>query len=270
MGQRIGLRSEKERLDSELALFKQSEEYKVYWLERSRRKPQLNTHENCAEYVQNIVEQETTALTSTTPTSITTSSITADNSSSSHGTPTSTAIYDTTIPISPTTNTIGATETPTASFQEFILATKTMTDNVENATPLDPWIFQGTNVADLFTQFRQAVTRMTTNQLLFIESSVHELLSLSNILLLCSTQHSPLCMDIFSEDTLAEFNKEMLIECMNLKQDMCDDVYMKLTRFMNNMDLNLQSKDDVEIDLLVLGRKLNPFKGSLLRGITAA
>lgn len=76
-------------------------------------------------------------------------------------------------------------------------------------------------------------------------------------------------MDIFSEDILVELNKEMLIECMDFKQDMCDDVCMKLTRFMNNMDSKPQSKDDVEIDLLVLGRNLNPLQGSLLRGIMA-
>ncbi|KAI9480709.1 MAG: hypothetical protein EXX96DRAFT_617682 [Benjaminiella poitrasii] len=117
-----------------------------------------------------------------------------------------------------------------------------MTDDVENTTSLEPWMFQGTNVVELFTKFQQAVTRMTTNQLLFIESSVHELSSLSNILLLCTNQHSPLCMDIFSEDNLVELNKEML----------------------------LQSKDNIEIDLLVLSRNLNPLQESLLRGIMAA
>ncbi|KAL0082398.1 hypothetical protein J3Q64DRAFT_1634345 [Phycomyces blakesleeanus] len=45
---------------------------------------------------------------------------------------------------------------------------------------------------------------------------------------------------------------------------------MKLTRLMNNMDSNLQAKDDVEIDLLMLGRSLDPLQGSLLRGIAAA
>lgn len=191
------LSSEKERLESELALFKQSKEYNLYWLERSRRKTQLNTHESCAEYVQDVVEQETTALTSTTPTSITTSLITVYNSSSLHGTPTSTAMSDTTIPISHITNTItdtiGTTDAAAAEYQELIFAaTETVTDDVENTTPLEPWMFQGTNVAELFTKFQQAVTRMTTNQLLFIESSVHELLSLSNILLLCTSQYSPL------------------------------------------------------------------------------
>ena len=269
------LSSEKKRLESELALFKQSEEYNLYWLERSRRKTQLNTHDSCADDVQDVAEQETAALTSTTPTSIATSPITSYNSSSSHDTPTSTEMSDTMIPISHITNTIpdtiGTTDAAAADYQEFIFAaTETMTDDVENTTPLEPWMFQGTNIAELFTKFQQAVVRMTTNQLLFIDSSVHELLSLSNILLLCTSQHSPLCIDIFSEHILLELNKEMLVKCMNFKQDMCDDVCMKPTRFMNNMDSKLQSKDDIEIDLLMLGRNLNPFQRSLLRGITAA
>ena len=80
--------------------------YKLYWLERSRRKTQLITHDSCAKCVQEVIEHETVALTSTAPTSITTSSITANNSSSLHGTATSTAMSDTTMPISHTTNTI--------------------------------------------------------------------------------------------------------------------------------------------------------------------
>ena len=145
-----------------------------------------------------------------------------------------------------------------------------MTDDVENISPLEPWMFQDTNVVKLFIKFQQAVINKTTNQLLFIESSVHELLSLSNILLLCTSQHSPLCMNMFSEDILVELTKEMLAECMDFKQDMCDDTCMKLTRFMNNMNSKLQSKDDVEIDLLALGRSLCLLQGSLLRGITVA
>ncbi|RCH94625.1 hypothetical protein CU097_013427 [Rhizopus azygosporus] len=182
---------------------------------------------------------------------------------------------DTTVPIFHTTNTItdtiGTTDAAAVHYQEFVFAaTETMTDDVENTSPLKPWMFQGMNVAELFIKFQQAVIKKTTNQLFFIESSVHELLSLSNILFLCTSQHSPLCMDMFSEDILVELNKEMLVECMDFKQDMCDDACMKLTRFMNNMDSKSQSKDDVEIDLLVLGRSLSPLQGSLLRGITAA
>ncbi|RCH86192.1 hypothetical protein CU098_008537, partial [Rhizopus stolonifer] len=123
---------------------------------------------------------------------------------------------------------------------------------------------------ELFTKFKQAATRTTINQLLFIESSIHELLSLSNILLLCTSQHIQLCVDIFSEDTLDELSKEILVECIDFKQDMCDDFCMKLTRFMNNADSKLQSKDDIEIDLLMLRRNLNPLQQSLLRDITAA
>ncbi|KAG1462005.1 hypothetical protein G6F46_008889 [Rhizopus delemar] len=126
------LSSETERLESELTLFKQSEEYKLYWLERSRRRTQLDTHDSCAEYVQSVIRQETTAITFTTPTS--------------------TATSDTMAPISHTTSTItdtvGTADTTAIDHQDIIFAaTDTMTDNVKNTTPLEPWIFQGTNVA---------------------------------------------------------------------------------------------------------------------------
>ncbi|KAG1050946.1 hypothetical protein G6F43_006820 [Rhizopus delemar] len=97
------LSSETERLESELTLFKQSED--------------------CAEYVQGVIRQETTAITFTTPTS--------------------TATSDTMAPISHTTSTItdtvGTADTTAIDHQEIIFAaTDTMTDNVENTTPLEP------------------------------------------------------------------------------------------------------------------------------------
>ncbi|CAO3601300.1 unnamed protein product [Absidia cylindrospora] len=92
---------------------------------------------------------------------------------------------------------------------------------------------------------------MTSNGLLSIESSVHELLALSNILLLCPNQHSPHTIDVFTEDILSALSKEQLAECMNLNLDMNDGVCMKLARIINNVESNLQSKDDAEFDLLV-------------------
>jgi hypothetical protein len=117
-----------------------------------------------------------------------------------------------------TADTTETTNTTTAdSWASIVSATVNMMGDVENMTPLEPWMFQGTNVAELFTKFQQTVTRMTTNQLLFIEPSVHELLALSNILLLCTGEHSPLCMDIFSEDLLVELNQKLLAEMYGLQ-----------------------------------------------------
>lgn len=132
------LSSEKERLKSELPLFKQSEDYKLYWLKRSRRKAQLNTHGNCAEYVQDFIEQEITAFTSTTPASITTSSRNVKNSSSLKDISISITMSDTT---NTTTDIIKTINTTASDHQElFFAAIEVMTGDVENTVHLEPWI----------------------------------------------------------------------------------------------------------------------------------
>ena len=108
---------------------------------------------------------------------------------------------------------------------------------------------------------------MSGNNLFLIESSVHEILALSNILLLCPGQHSPLCMNVFTEDVISELTKELLSEIMDFNLDMADDACMKLARIINNVESNMQSKDDAELDLLMLGKSLNSFGRSLVRRI---
>lgn len=98
---------------------------------------------------------------------------------------------------------------------------------------------------------------------------MHELLALSNIFLLCPGQYSPLCIDIFTEGVLNNLNKKLLTECLDFNQDMNDDACMKLSRIINDVELNRLSRDDAEIDLLMLGKSLNPFERSLVWGIKA-
>lgn len=84
--------------------------------------------------------------------------------------------------------------------------------------------------------FKRAIAGITTNQLLFIEPSMHELLALSNTLLLCTSQHSPLCIDTFTEDLLDNLNKDLLTKCMDFKVDISDDACIKLARIIDNVD----------------------------------
>ncbi|KAI8092010.1 hypothetical protein BDF21DRAFT_377051 [Thamnidium elegans] len=56
---------------------------------------------------------------------------------------------------------------------------------------------------------------------------------------------------------------------MDFNQDMNDDACMKLSRIINNVESKRLSKDDAEIDLLMLGKSLNPFERSLVWGIKA-
>lgn len=99
----------------------------------------------------------------------------------------------------------------------------------------------------------------------FIESSVHEHLALSNVLL-CPGQHSRLLINVFTKDVISELNKELLSEIMDFNLDITDDTCMKLSPIINNVKSNMQSKDDAEFDLLMLGKNLNSFERSLVRG----
>ncbi|KAL7324690.1 hypothetical protein PS15p_209844 [Mucor circinelloides] len=100
---------------------------------------------------------------------------------------------------------------------------------VENSLVLAPWFFEETDIALLFTKFKQAVAQISTDHLFFIESSIHELLSLSNILLLASEQHSQLAINIFTEKTLHDLDSYLLKECLNSRQDMSNNVFTKLS-----------------------------------------
>ncbi|KAL0139799.1 hypothetical protein V8B55DRAFT_1575061 [Mucor lusitanicus] len=110
--------------------------------------------------------------------------------------------------------------------------------------------------------FKRAIAGITTNQLLFIEPSMHELLALSNTLLLCTSQHSPLCIDTFTEDLLDNLNKDLLTKCMDFKVDISDDACIKLARIIDNL-----AKNDAEIELLMLGKSLCPLGRSLRKAI---
>ncbi|KAG1135622.1 hypothetical protein G6F37_012622 [Rhizopus arrhizus] len=247
------LAENQERLLSELNLFKKTEAFKLYWLERSR----TSTHIDCDEYVPDVVQKETRTLSST---------VTATDAI----TPTSTTAISSDIISSSANDTIRTTDVEPETEADTATTEVTadpLAEDMENMSPLTPWIFKDVDLADLFTKFRQTANRMASNNLFFIESSMHELLALSNILLLCPGQHSPLCMNIFTEDVISELNKKLLSEIMDFNLDMADDARMKLARIINNVESNMQSKDDAELDLLMLGKSLNSLERSLVRGI---
>ncbi|CEG79832.1 hypothetical protein RMATCC62417_14248 [Rhizopus microsporus] len=140
--------------------------------------------------------------------------------------------------------------TPTDHGQDILVSTAdTILDDMRNVIPLQPWMHRGTNVAERFTSFKQALVRVTASKLLYIEPSVHKLLVLSNILLLCTNQRSPRFMSVFTEDLLDNLNKD-------LKADISDDAYMKLAPIIGNVNSKQLTKNDAEIELLILDASL--------------
>ncbi|KAG1043466.1 hypothetical protein G6F43_011646 [Rhizopus delemar] len=170
---------------------------------------------------------------------------------------------DTTI-FTPTTSTLSTSYHATTISTANDTTKTTEVESTVDTSAAETIVFKGVNVAELFTKFQQAVQQVSTSRLFFIESFVHELLALSNIFLLCPGQYSPLCIDIFTEGVLYNLNKKLLTECLDFSQDMNDDACMKLSRIVNGMESNILSRNDAEIDLLMLGKSLNPFERPLV------
>jgi len=61
---------------------------------------------------------------------------------------------------------------------------------------------QGKIIYSLFSDYKEKSMQMSTNNLLKIETHLHELLSHINILLLTPDQHSETLLEVFSEVTL--------------------------------------------------------------------
>ncbi|CEP07437.1 hypothetical protein [Parasitella parasitica] len=262
------LATDKARLDQELNMYKQTEDFKRLWWERTRSKTNLDAHDACATIIQDVIDQEACLLKMQPR--IASAAPDTSNLSLTDDATASKALSEPTTPI-PHATTTTADTTPTDNDQDiFVSAPDTIPDDVGNAIPLQPWIYRGTNVAERFINFKRAIAGITTNQLLFIEPSMHELLALPNILLLCTSQHSPLCIDTSTEDLLDNLNKDLLTECMDFKVDISDDACMKLARIIDNADSKQLAKDDAEIELLMLGKSLCPLGSSLVRGISAA
>ncbi|KAI9254089.1 hypothetical protein BY458DRAFT_521456 [Sporodiniella umbellata] len=174
-----------------------------------------------------------------------------------------------TLPSSYTSTTVNSGNKSPSSLSPVNPAQNTNIQDVGNSPVLAPWLFKEVDIALLFTKFKQAVAQISTDHLFLIESSIHELLSLSNILLLAPEQHSQLVINIFTEEILHDLDSYLLKECLDPMQDMSNDVFTKWSRIMNNVESNNQSKDDAEIELLTLGKDLCPIQKSLILGIKA-
>ncbi|KAI8967120.1 hypothetical protein BDF20DRAFT_1005100 [Mycotypha africana] len=271
-----------ERLTSELTAWRQTEEYKKFWIDRINKKTQLDVQEGCTQYVSDSAQDALGKLTSMSRNEPTDKPVLSSEesipppSSSTHSEPSSSNSTLSSSYTSPTVNSGNKSDSTVNNDNRSIpplslinSAQNTNVQDVENSPVLAPWLFEEADIALLFTKFKQAVAQMSTDHLFLIESSIHELLSLSNILLLAPQQYSQLVIDIFTEEILNDLDSYLLKECLDPRQDMSNNVFTKLSRIVNNVESNNQSKYDAEIELLMLGKDLCPIQKSLILGIKA-
>ncbi|KAI8878081.1 hypothetical protein K501DRAFT_259306 [Backusella circina FSU 941] len=234
-------------------------------------KPVLSSEESISSSSASSTDSEPSSSNSTLPSSCTSPTVNSGNKSPSSLSPVNPA------PSTSSTingddrsdSTVNNDNRSTPPLSPINSAQNTNIQDVENSPDLAPWLFEETDIALLFTKFKQAVAQISTDHLFLIESSIHELLSMSNILLLAPEQYSQLVINIFTEEILYDLDSYLLKECLDPRQDMSNNVFTKLSRIVNNVESNNQSKDDAEIELLTLGKDLCPIQKSLILGIKA-
>ncbi|KAG1136893.1 hypothetical protein G6F37_012060 [Rhizopus arrhizus] len=162
--------------------------------------------------------------------------------------------------------------TPTSSKHNFEQLEYHPPNNISSI----PWMVAGVDLANIFSRYKQSAKERSEDQTLNIGSSLHDILSLTGILLLCPNQHSDQLIDHFGQTTLDKITEALLSNILDKDLDWENAEYVKLSRIVNNMvkeikaiDLDKRSKaiDVAELELQQLANDLNPFKKAIVKGI---
>jgi hypothetical protein len=241
------------RLKSELESWKQTADWSEFWMQKRRQLAKLATHKACLDYATNVLHTETASIT--------------DQHSSNNAPDTDND--DDTSSEQPQDNSIN---TPTSSKHNFEQLEYHPPNNISSI----PCMVAGVDLANIFSRYKQSVKERSEDQTLNIGSSLHDILSLTGILLLCPNQHSDQLIDHFGQTTLDKITEALLSNILNKDLDWEDAEYVKLSRIVNNMvkeikviDLDKRSKaiDVAELELQQLANDLNPFKKAIVKGI---
>ncbi|CEG82134.1 hypothetical protein RMATCC62417_16251 [Rhizopus microsporus] len=266
------------KLMDNLSSWKQTSGFTLYWLERKQLRARLDAQESCSNYVENVLGEQTATLTAnfqttTLPDAIDTRSVTPDNvefASSNviyrhdHVEDSRSSPLPTTI-LRPSTvereddGPVSPSPTTSASSSRDI-----------NARPVVPWMFNGSNVAELFQTFQRKVAALSRANLLQIETSIHEILALSHIFLLCPSQHSEQMIDVFSKEILYDIHQSFVQESMDKNIDITDEICANIARIVDSVEQKVRSKDEAAALLSQLCINLDEHASSVIRGIVKA
>ena len=292
-----------DRLSKELNLWKNSSASKKFWLRITRLATDLDAHLRSAEYVQKVIQQEiqvlhdvkgstsdrvsshdTTHCSPSPSIEDSTTSITSnlDNQETNHcqesaNTP---VLADAVL----NSNCFVATdnETPTDDSDAADMTRRNGADLVDlsghgtsstllsHASASAGWMFKGTNISTLFMIFQQKVVDITASALLHMETSIHETLALSHVLLLAPQQHSQLMIDVFTEEILDALTENLVNGSLKLKLDTGDDICGKVFRIIDSVQMRQLGNDEANVQLLQLCGHVDKYTACVIRGIARA
>ncbi|KAG0928339.1 hypothetical protein G6F32_012605 [Rhizopus arrhizus] len=231
-----------------------AEHHTPYWTNSIPKKlrARLDTQESCSDYAENVLREQTATLTTnfqstTLPHAVDTRSVTPD---SVEFTP-SNVIYrhddveDSRSSPSPTTT----LRPPTAKREDDSLASPSPAASASssrdiNARPVVPWVLNDSNVAELFQTFQRKVAALSRANLLQIETSIHEILALSDIFLLFPSQHREQMIDVFFRETLYDIHQSFVQESMDKNIDTTDGFCANVAHIVDSVEQKVRSKDE--------------------------
>ncbi|KAI7898112.1 uncharacterized protein BX663DRAFT_526241 [Cokeromyces recurvatus] len=126
------------------------------------------------------------------------------------------------------------------------------------------------DVTRLFDEYKNKARDMSTKDLLKLETNIHKLLALTNILLLSPKQSSALLLDVFSEQSINTIYETLFNRIKANTKDLDDSVCMKIARIVNSVESRKLKKCDGELDLLTMARNMNYYEARVVRCINNA
>lgn len=114
------------------------------------------------------------------------------------------------------------------------------------------------------------VVKITASALLHIETSIHEALALSHILLLAPQQHIQLTIDVFTEEILDALTENIVHESLEMKLDIGDVMCGKVFRIIDSVQMHQLDNDEANIQLLQLCGHVDKRAACVIRGISKA
>ncbi|ORX49518.1 hypothetical protein DM01DRAFT_1409488 [Hesseltinella vesiculosa] len=224
------------QLKSELKSWKQTADWSEFWMKKQIQLARLETRQSCLNFSQTVLRVETSALTGEDEV--------ASNNEQSDGSGTS----------SPTTP--------------------------PNASPIvstcSPWIVSGMDVAKLFAKYKGQSIEHGDSTPLDIGCSLHDILSVTGILLLSRNQHGKRLSSVFGNDNLDKLTDTLLSSTLDTALDWQDCEFLKLARIVNTLSKDVKNLDCVkrdtamdtaELQLHQLSSELPLLKKAIVKGI---
>ncbi|KAG1045273.1 hypothetical protein G6F43_011302 [Rhizopus delemar] len=253
--------NDQRRLLLEYNAWKNSEDSTRFWTSIRRKKIHLDTHARALDYVGDVVNEEIDQLCK-------------DNDHTSPVSGTAVNEKESILPLqAEIPQGAGEKQAPTSAFNGNKDYIDSFVENEEaeaesQATViLNPYedlsrleTSQDGNVYKLFDIYQAEATKLSNVGLMKIETHLHEILSLTNILMLAPNQHSELLLDDFSEDILNQLYHSLFNHMMNNKKetsttnDKVEEIVIKMSRVIQAVEDNEMTRSDAELELLNFAR----------------